>query len=133
MFHRIPPKPLHYDKAGPGQCRYCGDTVLGKQGKPKTRPSWHEKCVVEYRVIYWPSSTRRAVWERDKGKCADCGIVSPWRGAYWHVDHKKPLVEARGDLSYWKLPNLQTLCVPCHKKKTGAEATSRALTAKSKK
>jgi 5-methylcytosine-specific restriction endonuclease McrA len=42
------------------------------------------------------------------------------------VDHILPLIEAQGDLDYWRLPNLATLCVPCHIKKTSREATDRA-------
>lgn len=42
------------------------------------------------------------------------------------MDHIKPLIEANGDINYWKMGNLQTLCKACHHKKTGEEATHRA-------
>jgi 5-methylcytosine-specific restriction endonuclease McrA len=42
------------------------------------------------------------------------------------MDHIKPLIAANGDISYWQLPNLQTLCTPCHTAKTSQEATERA-------
>lgn len=49
----------------------------------------------------------------------------------WHVDHKVPLWKVRHmppveRLEYWRLPNLQTLCDPCHKRKTAAEAAERS-------
>jgi 5-methylcytosine-specific restriction endonuclease McrA len=49
------------------------------------------------------------------------------------MDHIKPLIEAQGNLDYWRLTNLQTLCHDCHKKKTGAEATARAVARKTLK
>lgn len=126
MSHRLPPKPRFYDIALPGQCRYCGGDVLNRKGERNPRSRWHPACVEEYRLIYWPTTTRRAVWNRDKGVCAGCGVVCQRRGGHWHVDHRKPLIEARGDLSYWRLDNLQTLCVSCHQAKTAAEAAERA-------
>lgn len=42
------------------------------------------------------------------------------------MDHIKPLIESNGNLEYWKMGNLQTLCKSCHHKKTGEEATQRA-------
>ncbi len=133
MSHRVPPKPPHYDTAGPGHCRYCGTVVLNKKGVQNLRSRWHPECVKEYRLIYWPTSTRRAVWNRDQGACAACGVISPRRGGHWHVDHRKPLIEAQGDLSFWKLPNLQTLCQPCHHQKTAREAGERAAKRREKK
>ncbi len=126
MKHRIPPKPIHYDTAEPGQCRFCGEDVLNRKGVKNLRANWHKPCVAEYKILYWPSATRRAVWNRDHGKCAACGIVNPRRGAKWHVDHRIPLIEAEGDISKWRLDNLDTLCLPCHHAKTAAEATARA-------
>ena len=78
----------------------------------------------EYKLIYWPRETRKAVWDRDRGSCAGCGTKCGKRG--WDMDHVKPLIEAQGNIEYWKLPNLQTLCWACHKKKTGSEAKARA-------
>lgn len=42
------------------------------------------------------------------------------------MDHIKPLIEAKGDITYWHLENCTTLCHQCHKKKTGSEASARA-------
>lgn len=122
--YRIPPKPPHYDSAQKGQCRYCGKGIIKKDGSPNLRASWHPKCVEEYKIIYWPNNTKRAVWSRDKGKCAKCQTICSRKN--WDMDHIQPLVEAHGRIDYWKLPNLQTLCKSCHKSKTGQEATARA-------
>ena len=127
MDHRTPPKPPFYDTAVLGQCRYCGLPILDKKGNPKKRANWHPDCVNQYKLIYWPNVTRRAVWARDKGKCAGCGTQCTRKGPQgWHMDHITPLIEAKGDVRYWQLPNLQTLCHTCHHAKTGAEATARA-------
>lgn len=127
MRYRKPPKPIHYDNFAPGQCRFCGEPILKPNGNLNTRAFWHKTgCLQAYKAMYWPQETRKAVWKRDRGQCASCPTkFDSIRGA-WHVDHIKPLIEAHGDLDYWRMPNLCTLCVPCHTSKTSAEATARA-------
>ena len=132
MLHRKPPKPAAYSTAKPGNCRYCGKPILDKEGKPRKRASWHEDCVEEYKAIYWPGHTRRIVWHRDRVQCAKCPTKAKTKGGDWHVDHITPLIEAKGNIEFWKLPNLQTLCHPCHKEKTAREATERAARRKAK-
>lgn len=101
--------------------------VLNEDGTVNTRTYWHPICVIDYKMIYWPDVTRKAVWMRDEGKCASCGHRCSRRGTdVWHLDHIKPLVEAKGDITYWQMGNLQTLCQVCHKAKTSREATERA-------
>lgn len=125
--HRTPPKPLSYDTADPGQCRWCGESILKADGSTNKRAKWHPKCVMEYKLIHWPKETRRAVYKRDKGVCAKCGHNCARKYSdVWHLDHIQPLIESQGNLDFWKLPNLQTLCQPCHHAKTGSEATERA-------
>lgn len=62
---------------------------------------------------------RRSVEARDAGACAACRRD----GRAWHADHRRPLWAGGAD----DLANLQTLCVPCHRAKTAAEATVRAF------
>ena len=133
MDHRKPPKPPFYDTYIYGQCRYCGGEILDKKGQRSKRAYWHPACVEEYKLIHFPADIRRAVYKRDKGKCASCGTTNKYLRGAWDMDHIKPLVESQGDLSYWKLPNLQTLCKPCHITKTSAEATARAAARKALK
>lgn len=134
MKHRTPPKPPYFDSAPKGTCRWCNGDILKNTGERNTRANWHPKCVQEYKLIFWPAVTRRAVFKRDKGLCAKCGHQCARKyNDVWHLDHIKPLVESQGDISYWGLDNLQTLCQPCHKAKTGAEATARAAARKARK
>ena len=124
--HRTPPKPVHWD-TGPGFCRYCGQPVIDKKGNINLRARWHKTpCLAEFKLIYWPATTRKAVWKRDKGMCAGCGKIS----SRWHMDHVQPLIEAKGNIDFWRLTNLQTLCEDCHHVKTANEATTRALVRK---
>lgn len=102
-----------------------------KNGKVNKRASWHPKCVEQYRLIHFPRDTRRAVWKRDKGQCYICGETVGKKE--WELEHKKPLFEAKGRISYWKMPNLGTACKPCHKKKTAEEAARRAEARRKKK
>ena len=48
------------------------------------------------------------------------------RRSLWEVDHIVPLVDGGSH----EMANLQSLCTPCHKRKTAAEATERALRSK---
>lgn len=125
--HRIPPKPHWFDTVPEGTCRWCNKEIgLTKRGKP-SKSRWHPACVAEYKLLFWPTATRRHIWNRDKGKCRSCGTICDKKGKNgWHLDHIKPLIEAKGDLSFWRPGNLQTLCKPCHHAKTGQEATERA-------
>lgn len=60
------------------------------------------------------SDARRHVFKRDQGKCAECGVVTD----DWQADHIKPLCESDGEFEYFRLSNLQTLCLVHHKIKT---------------
>lgn len=35
-------------------------------------------------------------------------------GHLWQADHIRPLLDANGDIEFYLLANLQTLCTPCH-------------------
>lgn len=127
MSHRIPPKPPWFDTVPEGTCRWCNKEIgLTKRGKP-SKSRWHKECVKEYKTLFWPTATRQAVYRRDKGVCRTCGTKCERKGSKgWDLDHITPLIEGDGSLSFWQMPNLQTLCKPCHKAKTALEATERA-------
>jgi hypothetical protein len=122
--HRAPPKPIYYDTAPKGDCRYCGQPIYKKDGRINLRAGWHKDCIETYKLIYWPQETRKAVWKRDRGHCIGCGTKCGERG--WDMDHIRPLIEAEGRIEFWMMDNLATLCHECHKKKTGSEASARA-------
>jgi hypothetical protein len=124
--HRQPPKPLNWDNPQKGTCRFCNLPVLKEDGTLNTRSHWHPICVVDYQMIHWPGVTRKAVWMRDEGKCAICGFRCQRRNNGWHLDHIRPLIESNGDIRFWQMDNLQTLCKTCHIAKTSREATERA-------
>jgi 5-methylcytosine-specific restriction endonuclease McrA len=125
--HRNPPKPDYYDTVPEGTCRWCNEQIGPTKTGRDSKARWHKECYEEYEILFHTSVTRRAVWQRDKGKCKSCGIACDRKGLNgWQMDHITPLIEAQGDLTYWRLPNLQTLCKPCHKVKTSQEATERA-------
>ena len=83
MSVRKPPAPKEWNphwKARPrlGQCCWCDrplDIRLRKDGQPHgNQPSWHPECLREFKIIYWSSHARQAVWERDRGICAVDGL-----------------------------------------------------------
>lgn len=125
--HRVPPKPPWFDTVPEGTCKWCNKQIgLTKKGQP-SKSRWHPTCVKEYKLLFWPTTTRRAVLKRDKGVCRGCGVQCSGKGATrWHMDHIQPLIEAQGNMDFWRLGNLQTLCTACHKEKTSREATERA-------
>lgn len=73
-------------------------------------------------------ATRRDVFARDGGVCAECGGDSaPCK--IWHHDHERPLWQAAFATDpawFWSLENSQTLCTLHHDRKTRREATMRA-------
>jgi 5-methylcytosine-specific restriction protein A len=106
------------------------------------RRRWHPICVARYNATD-PRALRRRVRRRDRGVCALCRVDTMqlrrsfkgrgmWarmrkhgfvpRRSLWELDHKIPLIDGgTHDLS-----NLQTLCVPCHRKKSALEHSERA-------
>ena len=126
---RLPPKPDSYYVQKKGICRWCGKKIIENK-KHNTRKTWHQDCATDYMIIYHSTEARKHIWKRDKGKCNGCGKQCTRRG--WDLDHVKPLMEQKGlkenqlDWSYYKLNNMQTLCRPCHKKKTKQDMKNNA-------
>jgi len=56
------------------------------------------------------------------------------RKSLWDMDHVIPVEEYTGDIEYLnELSNLQTLCIPCHKKRSAKQAGGRAKRKKREK
>lgn len=119
-------------------CRWCGKDV-----PPPKQTFCGPACVHEYKLRSDPHYLRAAVYQRDKGVCAKCGLDTAkleqqlWalktseerdelrrrmgmplhRTTFWDADHIVPVSEGGGlcDLS-----NMATLCCPCHFAKKAA-------------
>lgn len=137
---------IRFSDAARGTCRWCGEPILHesgeKRGQPNRRRRWHPVCVDAYNESD-PREARRRVRKRDRGRCAMCRVDTSKirrevrgrgrakklralgykiRGSLWELDHVVPLIDGGSH----ELANLQSLCTPCHKKKTADEARQRA-------
>ena len=142
--HRRPTIP--YTDAPRGTCRWCGEAILHgpgpKQGQADLRRRWHPHCVETYNATD-ARELRRLARKRDRAICRACGLDTnalkrevrgrgraaklralgfPRRRSLWELDHIVPLIDGGSH----ELSNLQTLCAPCHRKKTGEENRARA-------
>ena len=145
--HRRPE--IRFSEAPRGTCRWCGEAILmesgDRLGAANLRRRWHSECVDIYNASD-PREARRRIRRRDRGICAECGLntytlrrefrelgrgrtreirkrgFKP-RKSLWELDHRVPLIDggSHGD------ENLQTLCTPCHTRKTAREARERAI------
>ena len=91
------------------------ETQLGENGS-----NWKGGITPLYKALRLSarySEWRNDVFERDDYTCQNCGE----RGVELNADHIKRLAEHL-DLAF-TLSNGQTLCVPCHKKKTKIESS----------
>ena len=100
---------------------HIGDNIINdERGVRNMRSSWHPDCSEEYLMLYNSKHIRKYIRKRDYAECNECGEYDP----RFQIDHIKPLYEQKYktsdkvDWSYWDEKNLQTLCRPCHKKKT---------------
>lgn len=137
---------IRFSDAPRGTCRWCGESIVHesgeKQGELNRRRRWHPACVDAYNESD-PREARRRVRKRDRGRCAVCRVDTNQirrevqgrgrarklralgykiRGSLWELDHVVPLIDGGSH----ELANLQSLCTPCHKKKTAEEARQRA-------
>lgn len=137
---------------GRPRCRYCGREV-GLGGGPWCSERCRKEALHRFSLANDPAYQRRAVWDRDRGVCAACGrdTLALWhrlregptseqarlanrllqegydrhrleRLVLWEMDHVRPVAEGGGGTG---LENLQTLCVPCHKRKSAADVRRR--------
>lgn len=70
--------PLRKDENGNPLCRWCRGPL-----QPPRRSWCSDKCVQEYLLLSSPQAIRRAIFERDRGICAICGVATmAWKRAY---------------------------------------------------
>lgn len=110
-------------RPAPGGCRWCGAPL------PKGRRTWcASRCATVFWNNHWWSQARRAAKKRDKYRCVRCGH-KPEKGLTraqrrkdrLEINHRVPCLGRHGSLSCsHHLDNLETLCVPCHKRHTAA-------------
>lgn len=83
--------PLPHWRSGKGRCRWCGEAVLKPDGTANLRRLWHDDCVRAYKLATSSGEIRRAVWRRDRGRCAAC------RRQFWRrlVVERPPLLLPR--------------------------------------
>ena len=119
-----------------GMCRVCGG-----QADPRSTLCC-QICLDTYLLGTDAAYVRQAVFNRDGGICAACGLDTQKlrltymqaipgeetkrllrqlgfyflkdKPVFWHADHVIPL-KSKGEMT---MENTQTLCVPCHKKKS---------------
>lgn len=137
-------------RKGPGGnnlCRWCSVEVtpprrtfcsgnLNEYSRRKINGVWTKiqtkagsGCVHTWMLCSSPQYARKAVFDRDQGVCAVCGLEHQLNGS-WAADHIVP-VWLNGGIEIGMseesfMSNLQTLCSPCHKVKTAEEAKERA-------
>ena len=133
-------------------CRYCG-RPLAPPRRDWCSASCRSKALQAFSLANDPAYQRRAVWQRDRGRCAQCGrdtrtlrdqlksADGPARELLYHTLLREGYDRHRLDaLLLWEmdhlhpvaeggggtgLDNLQTLCIPCHKQKTAAQLRQR--------
>jgi 5-methylcytosine-specific restriction enzyme A len=131
-------KPGGWVKRERTPCRWCAGEV------PNGRFTFCDaRCVHEWKLRTDPRYLRDAVFARDRGICAICGIDTvilrrdklkldyaarkkferEWgiRRHLWDADHVVPVCKGGGECD---LSNMRTLCLKCHRKVTAALLTA---------
>lgn len=110
-----------------GVCDRCGTTLTGRQTR------WcSAHCQMEWRTQHDWTVARKAAMVRDSHKCVKCGAAQhydwrePDKTVRLEVNHIVPR-EGRGYGfgCHNHQDNLETLCQPCHRAVTNAQATQR--------
>ena len=83
--------------------------VLRELLKYKQEPEPLENKIPSDDSRYIPSEVKRAVWERDRGQCVDCGSKQRL-----HYDHDIPFSKGGGNT----VENIRILCQDCNLRKS---------------
>ncbi len=87
------------------KCRYCGGKELVRADQLKAKPSAAERSPI-------PKDVQREVWQRDKGRCVECGSKENLE-----YDHIIPISKGGANT----VRNLQLLCQECNRRKSGTD------------
>jgi 5-methylcytosine-specific restriction endonuclease McrA len=60
---------------------------------------------------------RKHIWDRDRGKCAECSAKCGWKG--WEIHYVDLPSDYPDELEPWKPDNIETLCWKCWKVENG--------------
>lgn len=117
---------------GRNLCRFCGTEVepprrtfcsgeITRYSRRKIDGVWKKViyrqgsgCVHEWCIRSRPRYARQAVFDRDQGICAVCGVQGSLHGD-WQADHIIPVSQGGGLCG---LEGLRTLCTACHRIET---------------
>ena len=107
----------------PGQCRWCCKALTG------TRTAWcGQRCRRAFEAEHLWTRARARARRRAKRSCELPDCPSP-AGTAIEIDHIDAALGAHGrtPACVHHASNLRSLCVPCHRARTAAQATDRAL------
>lgn len=89
----------------------CGKKLSGRQTR-WCNPKHSSNVLYDFLVIKGDIEIiRMNLFEKEKGFCRHCGVFDD----NWEADH---IIEVRHGGGGCDMSNFQTLCKPCHKKKT---------------
>jgi hypothetical protein len=139
---RRPPAPYREEafSRGHGSCCVCGQSVyrygwhrdLWADGRPSRRATWHQACVVAWKLWSDPGDFAPHLKRRQGQRCV---VTNKRLLRSAHVDHRVPLYQVWREhreaawpalLSFWGTPNLQVINREAHHAKCAAEARERA-------
>jgi hypothetical protein len=87
------------------KCEYCGRTLLNRIDELCNKKNNGDRQPI-------PKAVQREVWQRDQGKCIECGSREKLE-----YDHRIPVSEGGSNTAR----NIQLLCESCNRKKAGNE------------
>lgn len=100
-----------------GRCVECGHALTSRRS-----PYCSRRCRWQFHGHYFWDSARSFVMLRDRYTCRLCGARH--RARDLEVDHRVEIARGGAALEY---SNLQTVCRPCHRRKTREFLRSTAL------
>jgi len=87
------------------KCRYCGAKELVRTDQLKVKSSAAERSPI-------PKDVQREVWQRDKGRCVECGSKE-------NLEYDHIIAISKGGAN--TVRNLQLLCQECNRRKSDTD------------